>query len=227
MTSIRTASPNDARQLAEFAEATFRDTFGAANTPEDMDLHCRASYSEAIQSGEIARPDMLTLLSEQGGALTGFAQLRWADAPDCVTAKAPGEIQRLYVAGDWHGKGVAQALMRASLEAMRERDADVVWLGVWERNPRAIAFYRKFGFVEVGDHVFSVGSDPQRDISGLVRDKQEGSRPTSRLRPAGDALDQRGMRSDPPAVYPSGQPTGTLRLPRTARHGSSMGTSRW
>ena len=79
-------------------------------------------------------------------------------------AKRPGEIQRLYVVEDWHGKGVAQALMQACIEAMQRRGADVVWLGVWEHNPRAIAFYGKFGFVVAGEHVFSLGGDQQRDL---------------------------------------------------------------
>ena len=162
--TVRKASHSDAGQLAALAERTFRDTFGSANTAEDMDLHCRASYSAAIQAGEIAAPDMVTLLSEEGGQLVGFAQLRWAHAPSCVVAEAPGEIQRLYVAADWHGKGMAHELMRACMDELQARASDAVWLGVWERNPRAIAFYRKCGFVEVGDHVFPVGSDPQRDI---------------------------------------------------------------
>ena len=129
-----------------------------------MDLHCHASYGKAIQAGEIAAANWLTLLSEEDGRLLGFAQLRWGGAPECVVAGSPGEIQRLYVARDWHGKGVAQALMHACLEALRARGSDVAWLGVWERNPRALAFYRKSGFVEVGDHVFTVGTDPQRDV---------------------------------------------------------------
>lgn len=134
------------------------------NTGEDMDLHCRVSYGEAIQSGEIADPYMLTLLCEGDDGLVGFAQLRWDGAPDCVTARFPGEIQRLYVADAWHGKGIAQELMRACIREMEARGSDVIWLGVWEHNPRAIAFYRKSGFVEVGEHVFPLGNDPQRDI---------------------------------------------------------------
>jgi diamine N-acetyltransferase len=161
---IRKARLEDAGALARLAEATFRSTFGAANAHEDMDLHCRSRYSEAIQSGEIADPDMLTLLSVAAEGLVGFAQLHWDGAPACVSARSPGEIQRLYVADEWHGKGIAQDLMNACIEALRARGSDVVWLGVWEHNPRAIAFYRKSGFVEVGDHVFSVGNDPQRDI---------------------------------------------------------------
>ena len=164
MPSIRYATPADAKALAALAEQTFRDTFAESNSAEDMDLHCRASYGEHVQAAEIANPGMATLLCEDAGERIAFAQLRWGAAPDCVVAESPGEILRLYVRRDWHGKGIAQSLMRACLEAMKARGSDLVWLGVWERNPRAIAFYRKFEFTEVGDHVFPVGSDPQRDI---------------------------------------------------------------
>lgn len=164
MSAIRRAHRTDARQLAELAEKTFRDTFAAANTGADMAVHCRASYGEVIQAGEISDPGMVTFVYAQSGRLIGYAQLRWGDAPDCVRARSPGEIQRLYVARDWHGKGVAHELMAACVNEMSAHGSDVVWLGVWERNPRAIAFYRKFGFAEVGDHVFPLGSDPQRDI---------------------------------------------------------------
>jgi ribosomal protein S18 acetylase RimI-like enzyme len=164
MPVIRCAEPTDARNLAELAEATFRDTFGEMNTVEDMDLHCRSSYGEAIQMAEISSPEMVTLVCEEGEALIGFAQLRWGEAPRCVSASSPGEIQRLYVAKQWHGKGIAQDLMSACIAQMERRGSDAVWLGVWERNPRAISFYRKFGFGEVGEHIFSLGADPQRDI---------------------------------------------------------------
>ena len=164
MPVIRKARPGDALALARLAESTFRDTFAADNTAGNMDAHCRAHYGEAIQAAEIADPARVTLLSEDHGRLSGYAQLRWNPAPACVAAARPGEIQRLYVARDFHGKGIAQELMRVAFEEMRTRGSDVVWLGVWERNARAIAFYRKSGFVPVGAHVFPVGTDPQRDI---------------------------------------------------------------
>ena len=107
---------------------------------------------------------MVTLLSEAEGNIAGFAQLRWGDAPGCVLAESPGEIQRFYVVDTWQGKGIARQLMKSSIEEMKRHGSDVVWLGVWENNSRAIAFYRKCGFAEVGDHVFVLGSDPQRDI---------------------------------------------------------------
>lgn len=154
----------DALPLAQLAEHTFRETFASTNTPEDMDAHCRATYSDTLQAEEITHPQMATLLCEEHGNLVGFAQVRWHRVHHGVVALAPGEVQRLYVERDWHGRGIAQALMQAALEVLAEQGCDVVWLGVWEHNPRAIAFYTTFGFVAVSEHTFTVGSDPQRDI---------------------------------------------------------------
>ena len=164
MPSIRTAQPGDAKQLALIAEATFRTTFGAMNAPAHMERHCRDSFGERIQAAEIADPARANLVVEDGGRLIGYAQLRWGEPPACVVARRAGEIQRLYVVDGWHGKGVAQSLMTTCLDTMEQRGSDAAWLGVWERNPRAISFYRKFGFVEAGEHLFSLGGDPQRDV---------------------------------------------------------------
>jgi ribosomal protein S18 acetylase RimI-like enzyme len=162
--AIRKATPLDALPLAQLAERSFRETFAAMNTAEDMELHCRNSYSEARQAGEIANPMMATLLADWEGAPIGFAQLRWGNAPSCVAGDAPAEIQRIYVAAAWHGKGVAQALMAACMAELKARGSSVAWLGVWERNPRALAFYGKLGFIACGEQVFPLGNDPQRDI---------------------------------------------------------------
>lgn len=164
MLTIRKATPADAALLARLAEQTFRDTFAPDNTAANMDAHCREAFGEAIQAAEIAAPNRTNLLMEEGGEFVGFSQLRWRPAPACVTGRSPGEIQRFYIVKGWHGRGLAAPLMNACLAEARARGSDVVWLGVWERNPRAISFYRKFGFTEVGDHVFVVGDDPQRDI---------------------------------------------------------------
>ena len=164
MNRIRRATPTDAAALAGLAERTFRAAFAHENSAQDMDLHCRAHYGEEIQAREIRDPRRTTLLCHVDDRLVGYGQLRWTDAPACVVATRPAEIQRIYVDAPWHGQGTAQALMAALLETAAAGGADTVWLGVWERNPRAIAFYRKSGFAVVGDHVFVVGSDPQRDL---------------------------------------------------------------
>ena len=164
MLAIRHANPSDAAALARIAEDTFRETFGETNSAEDMDLHCQRNYGETIQSAEITNPGMRTLLCEQGSALAGFAQLRSGDTPACVAERPALEIQRFYVAGEWHGKGVAQALMDACMEEAARLGSSAMWLGVWEHNPRAIAFYTRNGFAAVGEHCFPLGNDLQRDV---------------------------------------------------------------
>lgn len=164
MITIRAAILSDAKRLAELAETTFRETFAEQNNPQDMQLHCQSSFAESIQAAEIADPEIVTLVAEAEEQLVAYAQLRWRKAPAGVSGQFPGEIQRLYLAKSQHGKGLAQELMLACLAAFESRQTDTVWLGVWEKNPRAIAFYRKFDFREVGAHVFPLGEDPQRDI---------------------------------------------------------------
>ena len=135
-------------------------TYAADNRPEDIAEHLARSFGPAQQAREIGDPALVTLLAERDGALVGFAQLRWGAPPVAVTSRDAVEIQRFYVDRPWHRRGVAQALMGA---ALAEAGA-AAWLGVWERNPRAIAFYRKLGFVEVGSQEFLLGSDRQRDV---------------------------------------------------------------
>jgi ribosomal protein S18 acetylase RimI-like enzyme len=161
---IRPAVEADAAELARLAERTFRETFAEGNDPVAMDAHCGRAFGESIQAAEIRDPGRVTLVCEEAARLTGFGQLRWSSAPACVVASRPAEIQRLYVDAPWHGRGVAQRLMQALLDAAARGNADVAWLGVWVHNPRAMRFYEKCGFAAVGDHVFVLGSEPQRDL---------------------------------------------------------------
>jgi ribosomal protein S18 acetylase RimI-like enzyme len=167
--AIRLARSGDAAALAVLAERTFRATFAEGNSAAHMQRHCERSYGEALQAAEIADARMRTVLAHRGEELAGFAQLRLAGpAPACVAAPAL-EIQRLYVDRPWHGQGVAPALMRTLLELAAQAHATRMWLGVWEHNPRAIAFYGKFGFRVVGAHDFDFGGDLQRDLVMLLQ----------------------------------------------------------
>lgn len=163
MIPVRRAELNDACALAALAERTFRATFGAFNTPANMDAYCSKAYGAEIQASEIANPEIECFVCEGSGALIGYAQLRWRSAPSCVSGKRPAEVQRIYVDVQWQGKGVAQALMSELVAAAARGRADRIWLGVWENNRRAMAFYEKTGFHKVGDHTFQLGDDPQLD----------------------------------------------------------------
>jgi len=93
----------------------------------------------------------------------GYAQLRSVRPPPCVDPAKAIELWRFYVASAWHGRGVSQELMAAVVQAARDAGGETLWLGVWERNPRAQAFYKKSGFVDVGTQTFLLGSDEQND----------------------------------------------------------------
>jgi ribosomal protein S18 acetylase RimI-like enzyme len=161
---IRPAKLSDAASLAAIAERTFRETFAADNSAENINLHCAQNFSAQIQREEISDPQLGTLLADIAGELVGFAQLRLAHATACVKGDRPAELHRIYVSGKWHSRGVANELMRAVYAAAAKAGSDCLWLGVWERNLKAIAFYRKCEFSVVGDHVFMLGHDPQRDL---------------------------------------------------------------
>jgi ribosomal protein S18 acetylase RimI-like enzyme len=167
--SLRRATVADAARLAVLAERTFRDTFTGQNSPQDMETHCAEKYGTEIQRSELADPQRVTLLAEAGETAAGFAQLVLGSAARCLNCARPAELNRLYVLGEWHGRGVAQELMAAVLSAAGQAKCDHVWLGVWERNPKAIAFYGKFGFEVIGEHRFVLGRDPQRDLVMALR----------------------------------------------------------
>jgi ribosomal protein S18 acetylase RimI-like enzyme len=161
---IRRATAADAAPLAELAARIFRETFAEGTAPEDMAAHLTRAYGARQQGEEIANPEVVTLVAEvEGGALAAFAQVRRTPPPDCVIGEDPAEIVRFYVDRAWQGRGLAQRLMAAARDAARDLGGRSLWLGVWEKNGRAIAFYEKEGFRDVGSHDFWLGSDRQTD----------------------------------------------------------------
>ena len=179
---IRRATIADASALSGLGATTFRETFEGENTPDDMASYLSEAFTPERQAAEIADAANVVLLAEhaaeEGEAeLVGYAHLVDGVVPEAVSGPAPLELKRLYVARAWHGRRVAQALMDASIAAARARGAQTLWLGVWERNARAIAFYAKYGFVRVGEHTFVLGADAQTDwllVRSLTSEETDG-----------------------------------------------------
>ena len=161
---IRYASPEDAKMLSELGARTFYDTFAKDNTAEDIALHLKKSFSPEIQLRELSAPDTIYLVAELDQEPVGFAQLILDSTGPSLKGTKLLEIRRIYAIQEYVGRGVGKELMNACIQEAKQRGCDSLWLGVWEKNPRAIAFYKKWGFEEVGTHVFTVGNDPQRDF---------------------------------------------------------------
>jgi diamine N-acetyltransferase len=164
--TIRHAALDDAPLLADIGAETFFDSFAADNTPE-------------IQAAEIAEPFSLFLIAEADGIPAGYARIKESAPEPFVTGARPIELVRIYSLKRWIGRGVGAALMQACLDEAARMGCDVIWLGVWEINRRAIRFYQKWGFVQVGKHIFLMGDDPQTDWV-MERTLASKARPTER-----------------------------------------------
>jgi ribosomal protein S18 acetylase RimI-like enzyme len=161
---VRRAHADDAAVLSEFGERVFRETFEATNDPADMAAYLADAFGVDRQREELAEAGAIVLLAEDTTTLVGYSHLTSGEAPGSIAGPDPLELKRFYIDSAWQGTGLAQMLMRATLDAAIAAGARTLWLGVWEHNPRAIAFYRKFGFVDAGSHDFMLGRDRQTDL---------------------------------------------------------------
>jgi len=162
--TIRRGTLEDVELLSELGARTFSDTFAADNTPEDLAAYLATSFSVAQQTAELEDPGSTFLIAEVDGRAAGYAMLHDGEPEESVEGPNPVELVRLYVSRDWLGRGLGEELMRACIDEARQAGHQTLWLGVWERNARAQAFYRKWTFRAVGEHMFQLGSDLQRDL---------------------------------------------------------------
>lgn len=164
--NIRTGVPEDNEILTELAYKTFWDAFHdhPANAPDDLAAYMAEAFREEQIARELADERNIFLIAEIDGEMAGYARLIIGATEEGITATRPIELNRLYSHQKFLGKGVGQTLMNECFSTGRELGCDVMWLGVWEYNPRAQRFYEKNGFSVCGKHVFQLGSDPQTDL---------------------------------------------------------------
>ena len=162
--NIRTASIDDATLLAELGAKTFRDTFMSSNTDDDMKLYLEKNFSRAQLESELNEEGTIFIIAEDNKTAVGFAKMRRTEEPEGLNESNQIEIERIYSSKEYIGKAVGKTLMEACLNIAKQAGHKVAWLGVWEHNPRAIAFYEKWGFKKFGTHPFILGTDLQTDI---------------------------------------------------------------
>jgi len=161
--SLRHASLQDAGLLADLGAKTFIQTYSESNPFENLEAYVRDSFSPEKQAAEINDPANLFLIAEIEGQVFGYAHLASGSHPPQPAGTKPVELVRIYLLPEFIGKGLGSGLMQACLQEARAKDHDILWLGVWEHNPRAIAFYEKWGFKQIGTQQFTLGADLQSD----------------------------------------------------------------
>ncbi|WP_121352960.1 GNAT family N-acetyltransferase [Flavisolibacter nicotianae] len=161
--TLRYATRNDAELIADISRQTFYDTFAADNTEEDMAKFLDEQFTRGKLMMEVGSPENSFLLAYSGEDVAGYIKLREGKKLKALEGKQALEIARIYVVKEFIGKGVGKLLMQTALDIARQKEKDVVWLGVWERNQRAIAFYTSWGFEKFDECDFLLGDDLQTD----------------------------------------------------------------
>ena len=161
--SIIVAGPEHAELIADLSRKTFFDTFIGSNTKEDMDMFMEVQFTRKALMEEVGAEGNIFLLAYRGVEPVGYARLRESTSPEQLGNLPAIEIARIYTVQNIIGKGVGSALMEKCLEIARQKKKELVWLGVWEHNRRAIDFYIRWGFEKFGEHPFILGTDLQTD----------------------------------------------------------------
>lgn len=161
---IRRADDSDAHMLAEIGARTFYDTYIDSLDADDLIAFIEPAFGVEATRAELASPSITFLVAEVEGEIAGYAMVEIGDAPRPVSGDHPAELARIYLRQEWIGHGIGAELMRASLDHAARSGCDVVWLGVWEHNHRAIGFYEKWGFRAIGHTSFRFGDELQTDV---------------------------------------------------------------
>lgn len=162
--TIRTAITKDAALIADLSRETFYNAFAPANTREDMDKFMNEVFTREKLMAELDLPGNIFLLAYAGNEVAGYVRIRDKSIPETsLDTDNIIEIARIYTASASTNKGTGTALMNRCIEIAREKQRRYLWLGVWEKNEKAIRFYERFGFKKFGEHDFVLGNDVQTD----------------------------------------------------------------
>jgi diamine N-acetyltransferase len=150
--------------LAELSASTFKSAYRAQLTDKELDDYAASTFSLDSIDAELNDPACKFLLAYEGDTVVGYALLRTGIPPNGVNGGKPVELARIYLTEDVIGRGYGTALMEACLKTAHQDGYETIWLGVWEKNERAIRFYEKYGFSTVGSIAFEFGREVQTDL---------------------------------------------------------------
>jgi len=163
---IRRAVTSDVQLLSDLSAITFSDTFSGTCTDEDMKQFIEASFNPPQIYKELADIEDFYFIAFVNDKAAGYIRLKVDQSEVIEIKKHRGiELKRIYVLKEFQSQKIGAKLMKFALDFAAEKKYEVLWLGVWEHNEKAKAFYKKFGFVDTGArHPFPIGNTPQTDI---------------------------------------------------------------
>ena len=133
------------------------------NDPENFNAYLDHAFSMVVIMAELQDNRAEFFIALKGDEPVGYFKLFSGPAPACVTPLPAIELARFYALESQWGKGVGRAMMEQTLSLARQKEFAAIWLSSWKKNRRGNAFYKKWGFEEVGQKTFALGKDVQED----------------------------------------------------------------
>lgn len=162
--TMKKCGSGDLAELLAIGIETFTDTFAAHNTPEDLQAYLDKAYDPEKMKAELATEGSTFWFLYADDELAGYLKFN----VDAAMTEAMGsdslEVERIYILPAFKRRGLGKYLIDKVIEIARTQGKTSIWLGVWEHNVNAIAFYKKMGFVHTGSHSFFMGDDEQTDF---------------------------------------------------------------
>ena len=161
---IRKVTLADIEALQQIGRVTFSETFSDSNSEENMAKYLEEGFAIDKLTKEVCNTASLFYFALLNNQAVGYLKLNTGNAQTEAEVERALEIERIYVLANYHGKKVGQLLYNKAMQVAQELNSTYVWLGVWEKNHKAIRFYQKNGFVAFDKHIFKLGEDEQTDI---------------------------------------------------------------
>jgi len=169
--TFRPAVPADALCLGVLSTQVFLDTYAKQGVTPALAREVLSQHSVAVYEALLCDAGVTVLVAERAGHLVGLSQAIDRAGHALVPATCASELRRLYVQEGFTGRGVGRDLLRQAEKAAAARGADMLWLTAWEGNARALQFYPRCGYEDLGGTVYSFGGDdfPNRLFAKRVR----------------------------------------------------------
>lgn len=162
--SIRKCSEIDLAELQQLAINTFSTAFSHMNTAETMEKYLKDSFNSEKLLSELQNENSSFYFVYFDNVLAGYIKLNEFEAQTDIKETTSFEIERIYVKKEFSGKGIGSKLIEFSVKQAQQKNKEYVWLGVWEKNKKAIEFYKRNGFAKSGEHIFVMGDEAQTDF---------------------------------------------------------------
>lgn len=162
--NIKKCTLEDLRKLQEISYETFNETFKHQNSPENMNAYLERAFNLKQLEKELSNRFSEFFFIYLNEELAGYLKININDAQSEKTDDKSLEIERIYIKSKFQKHGLGKRLLNKAIAIALERTKKKVWLGVWEKNENAIAFYKKLGFIQTGTHSFYMGDDEQIDF---------------------------------------------------------------